>query len=75
MTSEMVNVNIGYTLGSGEAETTIQSILDGIVPGIPTLLVFWLAWVLLKKKVNPLVIMLIMLIIGLVGSYTGILAV
>lgn len=75
MTAEMVNVNIGLGLGSGEAATTIQEILDGIIPGIPTLLVFWLSWVLLKKKVSPLVIMLIMLVMGLVGAYTGILAV
>lgn len=74
MTAEMVNVNIGLGLGSGEAATTIQEILDGIIPGIPTLLVFWLSWVLLKKKVSPLVIMLIMLVMGLVGAYTGILA-
>lgn len=74
MTSEMVNVNIGISIGSGDAATTIQEILDGIIPGIPTLLVFWLSWVLLKKKINPLIIMLIMLVVGLIGSYTGILA-
>lgn len=75
MTAEMVNVNIGLGLGSGEAAKTIQEILDGIIPGIPTLLIFWLSWVLLKKKVSPLVIMLIILVMGLVGAYTGILAV
>lgn len=75
MTAEMVNVNIGFSLGSGEAATTIQEILDGIIPGIPTLLIFWLSWVLLKKKVSPLIIMLIMLAMGLIGAYTGILAV
>lgn len=74
MTAEMVSVKIGVEIGSGEAATTIQSILDGIIPGLPKLAIFGLAWVLLKKKVNPLLIMLIMIVLGILGAYTGFLA-
>lgn len=71
MTAEMVNVNIPITIGTGDSATTIQEILDGIIPGIPKLLVFWLAYKLLKKKTSPLLIMLIMLILGIAGAFFG----
>lgn len=73
MTAEMVNVNIIVGLGSGEQATTIQTILDGIIPGLPKLAIFGLAYFLLKKKVSPLLIMLIILILGILGAYSGIL--
>lgn len=71
MTAEMVNVNIPIAIGSGENATTVQAILDGIIPGIPKLLVFWLAYRLLKRKTSPLLIMLIMLVLGIAGAYFG----
>lgn len=71
MTAEMVNVNIPIAIGAGENATTVQAILDGIIPGIPKLLVFWLAYRLLKRKTSPLLIMLIMLILGIAGAYFG----
>lgn len=71
MTAEMVNVNIPIAIGAGENATTVQAILDGIIPGIPKLLVFWLAYRLLKRKTSPLLIMLIMLVLGIAGAYFG----
>ena len=71
MTAEMVNVNIPIAIGDGENATTVQAILDGIIPGIPKLLVFWLAYRLLKRKTSPLLIMLIMLVLGIAGAYFG----
>lgn len=71
MTAEMINVTIPITLGSGDAATTIQEILDGIIPGLPKLAIFGIAYHLLKKKVSPLGIMLIMLILGVLGSFFG----
>ncbi len=71
MTAEMVNINIPIAIGAGENATTIQAILDGIIPGIPKLLIFWLAYRLLKRKTSPLLIMLIMLILGIAGAFFG----
>lgn len=73
MTAEMVNINIPIAIGAGENATTVQAILDGIIPGIPKLLIFWLAYRLLKRKTSPLLIMLIMLILGIAGAFFGVL--
>lgn len=51
--------------------TTVQNILDSVMPGllalILTLLVLWL----LKKGVNPLLIIVVIFIIGILGKYLG----
>ncbi|PLR85763.1 PTS mannose transporter subunit IID [Bacillus canaveralius] len=54
--------------------TTIQSILDQLMPGLlPLLLTFVCMW-LLKKKVNPLWIILGIFALGIVGYWGGFLA-
>ena len=58
-------------IGSGEEASTIQDLLNGIVPGLPVLLLFGVTYWLLKKKVNPLLIMLIMLVLGIAGAFFG----
>lgn len=71
MTMDMTAINLTTPIGSGEDVTTLQALLEGIVPGLPVLGLFGLVYWLLKKKVNPLVIMLLMLIVGIVGAYFG----
>lgn len=71
MTMEMTAINFVTEIGSGEDVTTLQELLEGIAPGVPTLALFGLTYFLLKKKVKPLVIMLIMLIFGIVGAFFG----
>lgn len=74
MAAEMVYVSIPISFGSGETATTVQDILDGIVPGILPLLTTGGVYWLLKKKVTPIRIMIILFIIGIVGAYFGVLA-
>lgn len=70
MTMDMVKVNFVFKVGSTKTGgSTIQSLLNGIFPGIPVLLVFGLTYWLLKKKLNPLWIMLIMLLLSIAGAY------
>ena len=42
----------------GEEVTTLQSILDGIMPGLIGLGGTWMYFWLLKKKVNPIMLIL-----------------
>ncbi len=55
--------------------TTIQNILDQLIPGlIPLLLTLTCMW-LLKKKINPLLIMMCIFIISIAGNFFKILQV
>ena len=68
---DMTSINFVTKIGSGEEASTIQDLLNGIVPGLPVLLLFGVTYWLLKKKVNPLLIMLIMLVLGIAGAFFG----
>ncbi|VEG29412.1 PTS system mannose/fructose/sorbose family transporter subunit IID [Actinomyces howellii] len=52
-------------------ETTLQQILDQLLPGIAALGLTFLCMWLLNKKVNPLLIILGMFVIGILGAWTG----
>lgn len=72
MTAEMVYLTVPITIGIGEEATTIQSILDGIIPCLLPLGLFGVVYYLLKKKkVKPLVMMFILMGIGILGAYFG----
>ena len=59
--------------GTGDAVTSVQSLIDGIVPRLLPLVLFGIVWKLLKKKkVSPLVMMLAMIVIGIIGAYFNI---
>ena len=67
----MFYATIPLKIGTGETATTIQKILDGIMPGMlglgATLLYYWL----LKKKVSPMILIIVSMIIGIIGVYFG----
>lgn len=71
MTMEMTAVNFTTQIGSGEEASTLQGLLEGIFPGLPVLAIFGVVYWMLKKKVNPLLIMLIMLVFGIAGVFFG----
>lgn len=75
MTMEMVAVDIPVPIGIGEDVQTLAGLLNGIFPGFVTLGIFGIVYAMLKKKMNPLLIMLIMLILSIVCAYLGILGV
>ncbi|PHM29182.1 PTS mannose transporter subunit IID [Xenorhabdus budapestensis] len=57
-----------------EKVTTVQTILDQLLPGIaPLLLTFGCMW-LLRKKVNPLWIIIGFFVIGIIGYHFGFLS-
>ena len=74
MTMDMVKVKFVSKIGNTKAGgSTVQSLLDGIFPGISVLIIFGLTYWLLKKKLNPLWIMLIILLVSIAGAYFKIL--
>lgn len=72
MSKEMVYTGLSLQIGSGETAQPFQEILDGIMPGLIGLSVTWIYYWLLKKKVNPLILIVGTMIIGIAGVYLGI---
>ena len=51
-----------------------SNILDGIMPGMLGMAAFWLYYWLLSKKINPMVLILCTMVVGIIGAYFGVLA-
>ncbi len=71
MSKDMVWTGIALNIGSGDTAVTLQSVLDEIMPGIVGISVTWLYYWLLSKKVNPVLIIVGTIIVGIVGVYVG----
>ncbi|EUJ21496.1 PTS system mannose/fructose/sorbose family transporter subunit IID [Listeria aquatica] len=73
MVATMVTLEMPLKFGTGKDAVSIQSIFDGIVPGILpllfTLFIFWLD----KKGLKAHWILLMIAAIGILGAYTGLL--
>lgn len=72
MTASMVSFTTPLSIGSGKGATTIQSILDSIMPGLLPLALTLFIYYLLKKKVKVTYILLGIIIFGLLGTAIGI---
>ena len=58
---------VGFTIGGTAFE--IQPILDSLMPNLlPLLLVLLIWWLLAKKNVSPTVIMVVVILVGVLGS-------
>ncbi len=69
------SVSIATTIPNGESPIVIQSILDGILPGIiPLTLVLSLYGLIKTKGFTPIKCIGLLLVIGLVGGFFGIFA-
>ena len=73
MMMTMVSVNCPITIGSGDAAPTIQSILDGIMPGMLGLAFTGIYYWLMKKNVNVMWLILGTCIFGIICAFFGIL--
>ncbi len=73
MTKNYVAINFVYEFGPEGGTTTIQAILDSIIPGLASLGLVWLFWWLLtKKKVNFMIVLLFTLLASILGVTLGI---
>lgn len=79
LVSKWTTINIPFVLSRYTAQdgkevvTTVQSVLDSLMPGLLPLLLTFLCMYLLKKKVNPLVIIFGLFAVGILGVAVGIL--
>ena len=63
-----------YTNQAGEeVVTTVQSVLNDLLPGLVPLLLTFLCMTLLKKKVSAIAIIFVMFAVGIAGRYLGVL--
>lgn len=68
-----VSFHIDYTWVQGEAELNVQTdILDQIMPALLPLLYTLLIYWLLKKGRSPLTLIAVTVVVGLIGSFLGI---
>lgn len=74
MTCGMFWATLALEFGSGDSVTSLQSVLDGIMPGMLGLAFLGLYYWLLGKKVSPVVLILGTMLLGVVGVYFGVLA-
>jgi len=79
LVSKWTSINIPFVLSrytgqdGKEVVTTVQSVLDSLMPGLVPLLLIFLCMYLLKKKVNPLVLIFGLFAVGILGVAVGIL--
>lgn len=71
MTAEMVGINFTIPIGTGETATTLQEILEGIIPGLGALLLTGFVYWLLKKGMKPLALTFLLMGIAVLGAWMG----
>lgn len=72
MTVDMFWASFSLSFGTGEAATTLQEVLDGIMPGITALGVTWLYYWLLGKNISATKLVIITMVVGVIMAYFGI---
>ena len=79
LVNKWTSINIPFVLSrytgqdGKEVVTTVQSVLDSLMPGLVPLLLIFLCMYLLKKKVNPLVLIFGLFAVGILGVAAGVL--
>lgn len=80
LVSKWTSINIPFELSryknamGEEVVTTVQSVLNDLLPGLAALLLTFLCMWLLRKKVNAMVIIFGLFGVGILGYWLGILA-
>ncbi|MDK6371109.1 PTS system mannose/fructose/sorbose family transporter subunit IID [Aerococcus urinae] len=70
----LVVIHTPITIGSGDSALVLQNTLDGLVPGLLGLLYTLGMYCLIqKRKVNATVLILLTMLVGIVGTYLGVL--
>lgn len=73
MTADYVSINVGFNIGSAANPITIQSILDSIMPKIAPLGVTLSIYYLLGKQISVNWLLIGIILVGILGSFFGIL--
>ncbi len=76
MTAENVAITVPFVIGSGETATTLGDICNTIMPGLlPLAFTLLMYWLVSKKNVKTTTLLVALVVVGLVGSFFGILGV
>lgn len=76
MTAENVGINVPLVIGSGETATTLGDICNTIMPGLlPLAFTLLMYWLVSTKNVKTTTLLVALVVVGLVGSFFGILGV
>ncbi|MDO4596313.1 MAG: PTS system mannose/fructose/sorbose family transporter subunit IID [Coriobacteriaceae bacterium] len=76
MTAENVAVTVPLVIGSGEAATTLGEICNTIMPGLlPFAFTLLMYYLVSKKNVKTTTLLVLLVAVGLIGSFFGILGV
>lgn len=79
LVSKWTSINVPFVLSQYKGQdgkmivTTVQSVLDQLLPGLLPLLLTFICMKLLKKKINPIVIIFALFAVGIIGYALGIL--
>lgn len=74
MTKDMFWAELTVEFGVGDAMTSLQEVLDSVMPGMVGMGFMWLYYWLLGKKVSPSVLILGTMLFGVIMVYFGIMA-
>lgn len=80
LVSKWTSINIPFELSrytnqaGEEVVTTVQSVLDSLLPGLMALLLTFVCMALLRRKVNAMYIIFALFGVGILGYWLGILA-
>lgn len=72
MSVTSVSTNFALTIGSGDAATTLQSVLDSIMPACASMGLTWGMFALLRRKVHPLILIFGVMVICIMLSAIGV---
>ncbi len=75
MGAQNVVAYVPAVINVGQTQVVMQSVLDGIVIKLLPFAVIIGIWALLRKKISPVVIVLIVMVVGIIGYYLGILGI
>ncbi|MFS0603859.1 PTS system mannose/fructose/sorbose family transporter subunit IID [Peribacillus frigoritolerans] len=75
MSASMINIYVPWEIGSGDSATSIQSVLDSIMPGLLPLGAFWIIYWLLGRNVKTTTILLGIFVLGIVAAGLNILSI
>lgn len=76
MTAENVAITVPLVIGSGETATTLGDICNTIMPGLlPLAFTLLMYWLVSKKNVKTTTLLVALVVVGLTGSFFGILGV
>ena len=76
MTAENVSITVPFAIGEGDAATTLGDTCNTIMPGLlPLAFTLLLYFLVTKKNVKTTTLLVALVVIGLVGSFFGILGV